>query len=313
MSDNTSQEISWDDVCMDWNQNTNPLSFDHYKCFDHFNLFLKYATTSPHHRYTLFQIFDSLKYICKSPKEYELLFWKYLQTTKSIQSREVVPMTLPLPESEQSSFNLELKFQQDKIVVEFHSELALYKDRDIPCNTINRHNAIQSLFNDKISALILPLSRYENNTLQQQIQSISQYDMLFGGYEEQISTLQQNNNNIMNVGDFYVTLHSTLLYHMIIHCKFDSPFQLNSKDDHYRFYSNLIFYLHRCKTSELYFCMHELETTELPQRITSVFSAVRQAILNDGDTSLQRIVFICPDTDLNLQQLKQSFDKTFVH
>ena len=40
---------------------------------------------------------------------------------------------------------------------------------------------------------------------------------------------------------------------------------------------------------------------------------MRQAILNETFTTLKKIIFICPDTDLNLEQLKKNFDNTFMN
>ncbi|EDR22039.1 hypothetical protein EDI_201550 [Entamoeba dispar SAW760] len=307
--------LTWDDVINDWNIDDNHIYFnfdEQYNYLTYFPLYVKFATTSVQHRHTLFQIFDSLKYLCKTDKEFNLLFWKYLMKTKPLPSREVVPITLPQPDSEKCFFNLELKFQQNKIMIEFHSELALFRDREIPSNTTNRHNSIQSLFNDKISALVLPLARYDHNSIQQQIATVAKYDVLFGSYNHQLLEINKK-HSIMEYGDFFITMHSNLFYNMILHCKFQQPFILENPSKNQRFYSNLIFYLHRCKTNDLYFCMHELDTSELPKRIISVFSAVRQAILYDGYTSLRKIVFICPDTDLNLLQLKTNFDESFLN
>ncbi|ELP89493.1 hypothetical protein EIN_391480 [Entamoeba invadens IP1] len=315
MSEEQNVEIkTWKEVEEEWSKSeendTKTCSKKEYE--EYYPLFVQYATQSPQHRFTLFQIYDSLKYLCQTTKEFNILFWRYLTQVQPFSSRDVVPVTLPPPESEKCFFNLELKFQQNKICIEFHSELALFRDRDIPSNTVNRHATIQGLFNDKISALVLSLARYNNST-QVHIKNLAKYDVLFGSYEDQEKTVLGDENKSLSCGDFYVTKHSNLFYNLIVHCKFDQPFVLENPEEHQRFYSNLIFYLHRCKTQELFFCMHELDTSELPKRITSVFSAVRQAILYDGYTSLQKIVFICPDTDLNLKQLKDNFDSTFLN
>ncbi|GAB1225176.1 hypothetical protein ENUP19_0245G0014 [Entamoeba nuttalli] len=87
-------------------------------------------------------------------------------------------------------------------MIEFHSELALFRDREIPSNTTNRHNSIQSLFNDKISAL----QRYDHNSIQQQIASVAKYDVLFGSYNQQLLEINKKHQT-MEYGDFFITMH----------------------------------------------------------------------------------------------------------
>ena len=211
---NETIEINWEEAENNWNEeqpsrdeNLTKYTFTQ----ENLNTYVKYATTSVQHRYTLFQISDSLKYLCQNETEYNILFWKYLNQTEPLPSREVIPITLPQPESEKCFFNLELKFQQNKIVIEFHSELAIFRDREIPCNTTNRHHAIQSLFQDKTSALVLPLAIYDKSSITKQIANIARFDVLFGSYNKQIQDINQDLES-MKSGDFYVTLHSNMFY-----------------------------------------------------------------------------------------------------
>ena len=39
-----------------------------------------------------------------------------------------------------------------------------------------------------------------------------------------------------------------------------------------------------------------------------IFTAVKQAILNDSFLTLEKIVFICTDTDLSLTKLRTCFE-----
>ncbi|KAL7715905.1 60S ribosomal protein L7a [Entamoeba marina] len=280
-------ELNWDDIEDEWNKLSSERIIRKPTQPELFQKYVSLLHKSVCDRHTIFQIEDSLKYIARSQNEYNLCYWGCLETyrennSENAYTKNIAHAPLQLPDSEILTFPIILKQKSYKINVEFCSTPILFSDGEFPPS--------------------------KPNSLQPMLLRDIRFDVHFNGYEYQ---LDDERYSSMNTGDLFMTFHSNLYYHVIVHamCGVDH-FSLDDKTNTQRFYSNLIFYCHRIKASTLHFYLSDIEDSDdVKKAIVEIFSNIRQSLHDDGFTSISKIVFICAEDICSNSALKAHFNE----
>ncbi|KAL7720907.1 Uncharacterized protein QTN25_002115 [Entamoeba marina] len=292
-------ELNWDDIEDEWNKLSSERIIRKPTQPELFQKYVSLLHKSVCDRHTIFQIEDSLKYIARSQNEYNLCYWGCLETyrennSENAYTKNIAHAPLQLPDSEILTFPIILKQKSYKINVEFCSTPILFSDGEFPPSATERHDTIQNLFDDKLSVLVLPLQKGKPNSLQPMLLRDIRFDVHFNGYEYQ---LDDERYSSMNTGDLFMTFHSNLYYHVIVHAMCGILFKFD-------------FYCHRIKASTLHFYLSDIEDSDdVKKAIVEIFSNIRQSLHDDGFTSISKIVFICAEDICSNSALKAHFNE----